>query len=255
MGFKSISYTRIPPFNTEVSQKFLDFYTDCWKEDVQASCAKHSSKSIAPSSFRCLRKSWFRLRGTSPDILPSPDITLDFTAAVGTSCHQNIQQRLKKHLQDKWISVSDYFSIVPPKYEYTLTQLGLETAIEVKSPPIRFSCDGIILWNDVFYLLEIKTSEYTSFKDLCTYKEEHLDQVKLYSTLLGIDHILFLYQDRMYGDLKCFEYVMRSYDVSEVNSKIEKLMKCVELNIAPPKLPTGDKWCNNCPYKIKCSQW
>ena len=32
-------------------------------------------------------------------------------------------------------------------------------------------------------------------------------------------------------------------------------MDCVDAQVAPSRLPRGDKWCTNCPYTVKCKEW
>ena len=70
----------------------------------------HKSKLVlAPSSIRCMRKSWFRLRGRS---IPTPpctvDSTLKFFAQMGDACHNIVQNRLKNIYKDRWLNVEEY---------------------------------------------------------------------------------------------------------------------------------------------------
>ena len=66
------------------------------------------------SYIRCRRISWFRLRGVLPDKDEAPDLTLNFTADIGTACHKIIQSNLSEMYGDNWIDVEDYLSELNP---------------------------------------------------------------------------------------------------------------------------------------------
>lgn len=234
-------------------------YEDHVDQQIKEAAARPSSKNIAPSSFRCARIQWFRLRGVAPDAPKTADRTLQFTADIGTACHRIIQSNLKSALGDCWISVSDYLNKFPIPYQYELTadEDSLETKVAILDPPIRFACDGIVFWDNRYWLLEIKTSEYSSFEDLTDIKAQHREQIRIYATLLGLSGVLTLYQDRLYGSLKCYEVKISNADKEAVLAKIRYIQECVDTCIAPEKLPPGDPWCSSsrCPYFQKCKQW
>lgn len=258
MAFRSMNIAHIAKFNSATSSEFLSAYETFVNDKISAG-AGTPHKTFAPSSFRCNRRSWFRLRGTTPDTIKNPDPTLQFTADVGTACHRIIQSNLKELLKDDWIDVKDYMSTIKCPYEYVLTQSedSLETQIEFKDPPIRFACDGILRWNGKYVMLEIKTSEFSSWNDLCDPKEEHIDQIKCYATLLQFDTVLVLYQERQYGGLKCYEMHIKEPERDEVINRMRYVQDMVKKNLAPEGLPVGDKWCseNYCPYYKKCQEY
>ena len=130
--------------------------------------------------------------------------------------------------------------------------------IEIRHPfPIRFACDGIIRFQGKVYLLEIKTSEFSSFQELIEPKPKHMDQIKCYATLLDISNVFVLYVDRTYGGMKCFEITVSEPEKQAVLNKMQHVMDCVEGFIAPDGLPKGDPDCNPnmCPYFDKCKEW
>lgn len=142
-------------------------------------------------------------------------------------------------------------------YKYTCTKSGFETRVEIEDPPIKFAPDGIIRYKDKIRLLEIKSSEYTSFDKLTAPKPQHIDQVTTYGTLLGISDCLFLYVDRQYGGYKCYEYTISNDAMNSTWYMFREVQDYVSRNIAPPKLPTGDIWCSpsRCRYYTKCKEW
>lgn len=249
-------------FNSAVSSDFLEFYNGIIDEEIKSSNEGPKHRTFAPSQMRCDRVSWFRLRGVEPDTIKVPDRFLSYTAEVGTSCHENIQNRLIKHLGADWITVQEWVDANPDlfkDYDMTLdTSRGNETLIEMRKPfPVRFACDGIIRFKGIVYLLEIKTSEFSSWNDLIEPKSKHIDQITCYSTLLHIPNVLFLYQDRNYGAFKCFEITISDAEHTKLKDRMNNVMQLVDANIAPEGLPVGDDWCssNMCPYYKKCQSW
>ena len=258
MAFKNMNSPNFVEFNSATSSEFLDMYDSYVEHKLEVGAERIPSKTFAASSFRCDRWSWFRLRGSKPDV-GVVDKGLNFTADIGTACHRIIQTNLIDMLGPNWITVKDHIASINFPYEYTLAESGdgLETLIEIKNPPIRFACDGIIQLDGKRYLLEIKTSEYSSWNDLTEPKPRHIDQVKCYSTLLNLPNVIFLYQDRQYGGLKCFEIKIKSYEMSDVRKRFDRVLDLASKNLAPQPLPKGDSWCtpSMCPYYRLCDEY
>ena len=260
MAFRTANFAHLAKFNSAASSDFIDFYENIVDEKITAKNTEPKHKTFAPSSFRCPRVSWFRLRGVQPDEITKPDRVMEFSAEIGTACHEIIQHNLKEALGEDWIEVEDYLKDNPDvgnKYTWELEKSGYETKISINNPPIRFACDGILRWKGQIYLLEIKTSEFSSFDELTNPKDQHVDQIKCYATLLGIKKVLVLYQDRQYGGLKCFEMTISDNDNRYVLDRFQYVMDMVDANLAPEGLPKGDPWCssNHCPYYRKCKEW
>lgn len=259
MAFKPWNPGHIAKFNSAVSADFLSNYEEFTKEKVKAKANEPSHQTFAGSAFRCDRKSWFRIRGVQPDSIKEPDMTLNFSADIGTACHRIIQTNLKEQLGDDWLSVSDYLFSLQPDYDFIVdsTADDLECRIEIKDPPIMFACDGLIRFNDKIYLLEIKTSEFNSWNEMTDPKPQHIDQVKCYATLLNVPNVLFLYQDRQYGGFKCYEFHVTDADMFKIKNRFKYVMDMVRKNLAPEALPKDDTWCNSsmCPYFEKCKEY
>ena len=257
MAFIQAQNLEASRYNSLASQEFLKLYEEFLDASIQEAHDHVPSKTFAPSSFRCPRLSWFRLRGVTPDSISVPDKTMDFIARIGTACHEYIQKDLKELFQENWIPVSEYLKKFPINHEYKLTENGLETQIEFLDIPIRFACDGIIYYKGQYYLLEIKTSEFSTFKDMYKTKDEHIDQIRCYAALLNISHVLVLYQERQYGALKCYELTISDTDKSAVYRLMDYVLEMVDANLPPERLPSGDAWCSSsrCKYYKKCKEW
>ena len=253
--FRPVDFSHLSKFNSDTSAKLIDMIENQAKADIQEESARPKSRTFAPSSLRCRRKSWFRIRGSQPDSLPNPDLTLDFTAKLGTYIHTLIQEKLSKALVEDWIPVKQYLAENPIPYTYSIKESGYETQICIENPPLKFACDGIIRLNGKLYLLEIKTSEYSSWDSLVEAKPHHMDQIKAYSTILNIPNVLTLYVDRQYGGLKSFEYAISIGEMNEILNIFEYVSDCAEKNLAPERLPESDYMCRNCEYSKKCREW
>ena len=244
-------------FNSAASGDFVELYENLVNDDIARARSAPKHQTFAPSQMRCDRISWFRLRGVKPDPA-TPDPTLEFTAQVGTACHRIIQQRLSSAEGIEWLSVDEWLRAHSMLLDYSVKREGYEQQIECFNPfPIRFACDGLIRFKDEVYLLEIKTSEFSSFQDLIEPKDKHMDQIRCYAALLNVSKALVLYQDRNYGSIKCFEIVISDAEKEATLSKMKNVMELVEANIAPEKLPKGDPDCtpSMCPYYEVCKQW
>lgn len=257
MGFRPAGLNHIVSFNSQTSYKFLSDYNDFVTNKIQKKSTEPKHKTFAMSFIRCKRISWFRLRGVLPDKNEAPDLALQFTADMGTACHKIIQANLSEMYKENWIDVEDYLAELNPHYEYTINKTEFETQVEIINPPIRFSCDGLIKINGEYYLVEIKTADFSSFGMLTEPKPQHIEQVKGYATVLGVHKVLFIYQDRQYGNIKCFEIEVSQPQMVEIWGMFAEVQRLADACIAPPKLPSGDVWCKpyRCPYYQKCKEW
>jgi hypothetical protein len=259
MSFRSINSAAVSRFNSITSAKFLDNYEKFVDSKIVADRARAPHKTFAPSQLRCNRRSWFRIRGVDPDTMPNPDRGLQFTADIGTAIHRVIQSNLAELLKGDWISLEDYLNELSPDYTYTCTpsEDSLESFLDIVNPPVRCAVDGIIRVNGEYHLFEIKSCEFSVWNNLTGPKQEHIDQVYAYCALLKLKHVIMLYVDRQYGNIKCYELSVPDYVLSQTWDKFNYVMDMVDKNIAPEGLPAGDKWCtpNFCPYYKKCKEY
>jgi CRISPR/Cas system-associated exonuclease Cas4 (RecB family) len=257
MAFQTINFAHLAKFNSSDSSKLIEILDTGWKSKISAQASSPRHRTFAPSSYRCKRKCWFRLRGTQPSLVSKPDTSLDFSAEVGTACHKMIQTILKDSLGDDWLDVGEYLNskFTCDGYQTESSDDGLETKISIVDPPVTFACDGLIRIDGKLYLLEIKTSEFTSFRDLTDVKPVHVDQIRCYSSLLGVPDVLVLYMDRQHGDVKCYQLRFTESEMASVIKDMKTIKHLADTNIPPDKLPTGDFWCQSCEYKKQCKEW
>lgn len=257
MSFRPVDFAHLAKFNSAASSDLVEKLQLFWDEDIREEDSKPSSRTIAPSSLRCLRRTWFRLRGTEPDSAKSTDRVLNFSARIGDACHELLQRKLSEHMGEDWVSLEHYLKENPIPHTYKLDPKGFETRIAFEDIPIRFACDGIVRIMGEYRLLEIKSSDFSSWDDLTEPKPHHIKQVQCYATLLNLPSVLMVYIDRQYGGLKCYEVTVKQYEMDAINQSFKDLMLAVATNLAPEPLPKGDSWCsaNMCPYFKKCKEY
>lgn len=259
MVFRPLNAQAVSRFNSIESAKLLDRYESYVDAKIVEDRSRLPHATFAPSQLRCNRRSWFRIRGVTPDTMPKPDRGLQFTADIGTAIHRIVQTNMQSMLRDDWISVDDYMKSLNPEYDYTCTpsEDSLEVFLDIVDPPVRCAVDGVIRLSDTYYLFEIKTCDFSIWQDLTSAKQEHIDQVYAYCTLLNIKHVIMMYVDRQYGNIKLYELTIPDYILEETNQRFEYVLDMVKKNLAPEGLPVGDKWCspNYCPYFKKCKEY
>lgn len=260
MAFRGWNIQHLAKFNSSDSSEFLDLYESAQDAKILSAYDGPSHKTFAPSSFRCKRIQWFRLRGVQPDKPKVADRVLDFTAIVGTALHRMIQQTLASALDDRWVNVEEYVKDHCPNLQgcvITVDPESHETQIEIEDPPVRFACDGIIKWKNEYILLEIKSSEFSSWQDLTEPKSQHVDQTKCYCALLNLHRTFFLYIDRQYGGVKCYDVSYADYETNKVWSDMREIEDAAVHHLCPDPLPKGDPWCTDahCKYYKKCAEY
>lgn len=255
MSFTPSYLHHVANFNSAATSKLLQDYKEFVVNKIREDRSAPKQKTFAPSSMRCDRCSWFRLRGTAPDVDAKPDATLDFKAYIGECCHTRIQTHLKELLGDQWLDVSQYVKDKDFPYTCETEQHGLETRISIPEYYLKFACDGLILFNNEPTLLEIKSVESEAFLKLTEPQSKHITQVSTYCSFLQLSKVVFIYIDRTYGDLKMFEISISLTDRAAIREKMKRVLDAVASNIPPEKLQGDANWCSMCVYKTACKQW
>ena len=114
-------------------------------------------------------------------------------------------------------------------------------------------CDGIVKYKGQYYILEIKTE--SSYKNTCRKEiaKEHYNQAITYSICLGINKVLFLYENRDNCDKKAFILEVTEEMKNSVFLKIKECNEYVEKLITPPKPKEVSKYaCTYCSYISLC---
>lgn len=115
---------------------------------------------------------------------------------------------------------------------------------------IFFQPDGVLRFMGKEVLFEVKTESTYQFSNRYEPKEDHKWQVTSYGMGLGIDYVLFLYEDRNFCRKKLYLWNITDEMKERVKAKIHTVNDAVKKGTPPDK--NEDK-CTYCKYKNECS--
>ncbi len=115
---------------------------------------------------------------------------------------------------------------------------------------IFFQPDGVIRFMGKEVILEVKTESTYQFSNRYEPKEDHKWQATSYGMGLGIDYVLFLYEDRNFCKKKLYLWKITDEMKERVKAKIRTVNTACKTGIPPEK--NEDK-CTYCKYKNECS--
>ncbi len=215
------------------------------------------SKSYKPSSMgTCYRQNYYQLTGQKIDpSFASPDLV--GMGESGTDRHERIQKYVsgmeKNNYPVKWVKVSNYLKMHPHEGVEVRGERGFETQLDYKPLNMHLQCDGIIQIKGVYYILEIKTE--SDFKWLPRHgpAKDHLVQAAAYSLVLGIDKVLFLYENRNVCAKKAYMYDVSEEERQNIITFINRCNSYIDKQVLPPKTDNKSD-CKYCHYVATCNE-
>lgn len=248
---------------------------------------------FSPSSMnKCEREIYYRIHATQPDPdLRPPSLAGRINSILqnGNDRHERLQERmaaLKEEGHDiEWVDVAQYVKErpelgtieIPPVLgdfgeedienptEKELKKLarkqkeyaeGYETKLYNEEIAARFLCDGVLKMDGKYYIAEIKTMNMRKWGTCLKAQKplaDHLEQAACYSIALGIDDIIYIYENRDSLDLLLFSHRVTAYQKEELIKKIRRVQKYKELQKLPPQTLDVKTKCTYCDYKSRCT--
>lgn len=239
-----------------INEQFVaDLKAAIEKQDSKES--RIPSKSYKPSSMACIRNMYFQVTGVTPEQERS-NATLIGIVQSGSDRHERLQEAVTKMkdfgIDCEYINVAEYVTEKKLDYLEIVKKQGFETKLYHKDLNISFLCDGIIKYKNQYYILEIKTETIYKWQNRSGVAEEHIPQGTAYATCLGINQIMFLYENRDNCDKKA--YLLEVTDDMKYDLIISKIEECDEhiKKLTPPAIPANitKKTCQYCNYKSEC---
>lgn len=216
------------------------------------------SKTIKPSSLgSCMRLQYAILIGAQIDPGKLENASMATIQKSGNDCHNRIQfacqDAVNYRLPIVWLD---------PEVEVKkANSIGINTQIKRKDGNellcynsdyhLNFKCDGIITFKDIRMILEIKSETEQKYNTHFSVRPEHEYQAVAYSIALGIDHVMFLYENRNTTQRKGFYIEITEEKKQEVKDKIARLLEYYKNETIPPKDTTKCVYCN---YKQWCKK-
>jgi CRISPR/Cas system-associated exonuclease Cas4 (RecB family) len=221
---------------------------------------KAPSQFYKPSSLGgCLRNVFYQVTGA-----PSEKSESDESASSvgitqsGSDRHERIQKAVAEMKRlgypVEWIDLEEYLASRPQSGTEIVEKKGMETKLFNKILKLSFLCDGIIRIRGVYYVLEVKTEIAMKWNGRTEPEDNHKTQGACYSATLGIDRVIFLYENRDMCKKKAILYVVSDEEkferVIEPIEKVETHKKEGTL----PEMTDKKKFCRYCAYQARCKR-
>ena len=214
------------------------------------------SKKYKPSSLHCIRCMYFQIIGSDLDVKSNKSGDFYGICESGEDRHIRIQKAIsnmsKYGVDCEYVNVEDYVKQNNLNLEI-VSKKEFETKLYDKRRNLVFLCDGILKYRGKYYILEIKTETSFKWMNRDTYDSYHNYQSYAYSLELGIEDILFLYENRDICTKKSFISHITEENRKEIEDRLLKCDEYVSQKIVPPMESTiTSKTCQYCDYKTVC---
>ena len=114
-------------------------------------------------------------------------------------------------------------------------------------------CDGIIKYNNHYYILELKTENSYKFVNRKGVDPSHYNQGTAYSLAFGLPEVIFIYINRDIFDMKAYLFNVTDDMKQTLIGKIEECDSYVkQLKVPPMPADAGNKLCTYCAYRSRC---
>ena len=257
MGLKSLIAVAQGKNAESVSfeDKFLKNYEEAVKAKELEERQIAPSEYIRPSSmYGCERMLFFqRVHGGSQNGEQS-EVNLIEICQSGTDRHLDIQHIVERMEGVECLDLEEVVKEANQKGIKTEFLGWNEDHTEARCKndelSIFFQPDGVIRFMGKEVILEVKTESTYQFSNRYEPKEDHKWQATSYGMGLGIDYVLFLYEDRNFCKKKLYLWKITDEMKERVKAKIRTVNTACKTGIPPEK--NEDK-CTYCKYKNECS--
>lgn len=211
------------------------------------------SKWYKPSGVGgCVRKMYFERIGQP--IQEDASIELIGMGDSGTDRHERLQKTaawLSENNNDGsfvWYNVGEYLDAHPVEgtwHEGSKSKNEFETYCRNELLQLSFFADGLVKLNGEDMVFEIKTESTFKFHKHSEPWDEHKYQATCYALCLGVDKVLFLYENRDTCEHKAFIFEVTEEWKDKVVDKISYVEDCV-INGVEPEKKCGKSYCPYC---------
>lgn len=208
-----------------------------------------------PSSmYGCERMLYFMRTGEEQD-KEEHDINLMEICHSGTDRHLRIQHLVESMEGVKTLDLEEMVKEAQAKGINTdfvgWNEDHTEARCKNDELSIWFQPDGVLNFMGKDVILEIKTESTYQYSKRYEPKMDHKYQATCYGLGLGIDYILFFYEDRNFCSKKPYLWKITDEMKEEVRGKIQRVNNYITHREAPPA--NKDK-CTYCRYKEACKR-
>lgn len=241
--------------NVSFEDKFLKEYQEAVKRQEERERQPVPKDYFRPSSmYGCERMLFFmRVHCGGTGVKDDIDTNLVEICNSGTDRHLRIQKLVEDM---EGVTCLDLEEIVKEanqrgiKTEFVgWNEDHTEARCKNEEMSIYFQPDGVLNFMGKDVILEIKTESTYQHSNRYEPKEDHKYQATCYGLGLGIDYVLFFYEDRNFCGKKAYLWKITEEMKEAVLSKIARVNKAISVGVPPEK--NEDK-CTYCDYKREC---
>lgn len=214
------------------------------------------SKWYKPSGVGgCKRKMYYERIGEP--LQDNASFALTGIGDSGTDRHERLQAAAAWLSENdktgffKWHNVGEYLDAHPVEgtwHEGAKSKNAFETYCRNELLQLSFFADGLVTLDGEDMIFEIKTESMFKFGKHDEPWEEHKYQATCYALSLGVDKVLFLYENRDNCENKAFIFEVTEEWKQRVVDKIADVEDHV-LRREPPEEKCGKAWCPYCKKK------
>lgn len=246
----------------DIAEEFLTQYKFA-VEELERKSGYVPSKTISPSSIKCIRTATFKRLGASRDSKSESEQLISI-CQNGSSEHENTQRVISKMsklgLKFEAVNIGDYIREhnvpITIKKESNFDKGEYETKLFSDDYFVSFLADGMVKYKGKYYLIEIKTQPFESQMRQNDVHEKHKDQATAYCVLLGIDSVIFFYEERNFLGKKCFLFTPTEEQKKNMLDKIILINKYAVSRTIPAKPQEASEnrnFCKYCDYISLCN--
>lgn len=238
-------------------------FEDAFLKGYEAAVVKYEEEHKQPipadyfrpsSMYGCERMLYFMRTGEEQD-KEEHDINLMEICHSGTDRHLRIQHLVESMEGVKTLDLEEMVKEAQAKGVNTdfvgWNEDHTEARCKNDELSIWFQPDGVLNFMGKDVILEIKTESTYQHSKRYEPKMDHKYQATCYGLGLGIDYILFFYEDRNFCSKKPYLWKITEEMKEEVRGKIQR----VNFYIAHKEAPPADKdKCTYCRYKEACKR-
>lgn len=241
------------PTNVSFEDRFVKEYAAAVVRQEMRERQGYPSGYFRPSSmYGCDRMLFFQRihSGSEGD---SKDTNLIEICNSGTDRHLRIQHLVEDMDGVKCLDIEDVVKEAQQKGIKTEFVGWNEDHTEARCKndelSIYFQPDGVINFLSKDVILEIKTESTYQHSNRYEPKEDHKYQATCYGMGLGIDYVLFFYEDRNFCGKKAYLWKITDEMKATVLSKIQRVNTAIKAGVPPQK---DESKCTYCMYKHEC---
>nr|WP_314462707.1 hypothetical protein [uncultured Clostridium sp.] len=240
--------------NVSFEDKFIKEYENAVKRQEERERQPVPTDYYRPSSmYGCERMLFFMRVHGGAGAVEDMDVKLVEICNSGTDRHLRIQHLVEDMEGVETLDLEEVVKEANQRGIHTefmgWNSDHTEARCKNEEMSIFFQPDGVLRFMGKDVILEVKTESTYQHSNRYEPKEDHKYQATCYGMGLGIDYVLFFYEDRNFCGKKAYLWKISDEMKEKVLSKINLVNKSIATGVPPEK---DEGKCTYCRYKREC---